>query len=146
MAQHTIITYPEIEGAIPNPDITLTTARQRLTDERRIARDHGDPYHRDIATKNIENLQKWIRDIEAGQRRRAGEAAERAQQDAQREQDARAKLERQLMDTYRQAAPGTSEDEAKAALPDLLHRRRLEQMNRHEEQVAKARASGKYIA
>ncbi|MGI8406325.1 MAG: hypothetical protein ACR2OE_16465 [Thermomicrobiales bacterium] len=47
-----------------------------------------------------------------------------------REQDARAELEATLMATYIAAAPGTTDAEATAALPDRLHRQRLAEQER----------------
>ena len=44
--------------------------------------------------------------------------------------DARAALEARLMADYRKAGPGVTEAEAKAALPDLLHRHRLAEQDR----------------
>ncbi len=55
---------------------------------------------------------------------------ERAQADRQRDQDARAALEAKLTSAYIASAPGVSAAEAKAALPDLLHRHRLAEQDR----------------
>jgi len=62
----------------------------------------------------------------------------------QRERRAREELEHQLIKEYMAAAPGTTEADAKAALPQLLHRHRLDEMGRVDREVAKARASGRY--
>ena len=50
--------------------------------------------------------------------------------DAARAQAARAALEAELMSAYIASAPGTTAAEAKAALPDLLHRARLSEQDR----------------
>ncbi len=42
------------------------------------------------------------------------------------------------MDTYMQASPGTTDAEAKAALPELMHQHRMRQMGKQEELVAAA--------
>lgn len=55
---------------------------------------------------------------------------ERAQADRQRDQDARAALEAKLTSAYIASAPGVTAVEAKAALPDLLHRHRLAEQDR----------------
>ena len=55
---------------------------------------------------------------------------EREAADAARAQAARAELEAKLMAGYRKAGPGITEAEAKAALPDLLHRARLAEQDR----------------
>ena len=74
-------------------------------------------------------------DIEAGDERvrqllrdhdvHVGVEREREAADAARAQAARTELEQRLMADYRASAPGTTETEARAALPDLLHRFRL---------------------
>ena len=79
-------------------------------------------------------------DIEAGNERRrqllrdhdvhVGVERDREAADAARAQDARAALEAKLMSAYIASAPGTTAAEAKAALPDLLHRARLAEQDR----------------
>lgn len=56
-----------------------------------------------------------------------------------REQADRAALEARLMSEYRAAAPGTTEEDARAALPDLLHRHRLAQLDQHDAALETAR-------
>ena len=78
--------------------------------------------------------------IEAGDERRrqllrdhdvhVGVERDREAADAARAQDARAALEAKLMSAYIASAPGTTAAEAKAALPDLLHRARLAEQDR----------------
>lgn len=55
---------------------------------------------------------------------------------AWREQDARAELEATLIRDYRAASPGTTDAEATAALPDLMHRHRLSQLDAQAEALA----------
>ncbi len=62
-------------------------------------------------------------------------AADAKKQDA----DARAELEARLMADYRKAGPGTTEAEAKAALPDLLHRHRLAEQDRMDAALVEAK-------
>jgi hypothetical protein len=57
----------------------------------------------------------------------------------QRAANSRAELETSLTAAYMASAPGTSEAEAKAALPDLLHRHRLGQQDRDAEALDRAR-------
>jgi vancomycin resistance protein YoaR len=64
---------------------------------------------------------------------------ERAQADRQRDQDARAELEAKLTSAYIASAPGVSAAEAKAALPDLLHRHRLAEQDRMDAMLAEQR-------
>jgi len=64
---------------------------------------------------------------------------ERAQADRQRDQDARAELEARLIADYRQASLGTTAAEAKAALPDLLHRHRLGEQDRMDAALVEQR-------
>lgn len=56
-----------------------------------------------------------------------------------REQAERAALEAQLTADYIASAPGTTAADAAAALPDLLHRHRLAQLDRREADLATAR-------
>ncbi len=58
---------------------------------------------------------------------------------AARARQARADLETQLMADYVKSVPGTTDAEAKAALPDLLHRHRLAQQDRDAEARSVAR-------
>ncbi len=53
--------------------------------------------------------------------------------------DARAELEARLITDYRKSAPGTTEQEAKAALPDLLHRHRLAEQDRMDGVLAETK-------
>jgi len=59
--------------------------------------------------------------------------------DAARAQDARAELEAKLMSAYIASAPGTTAAEAKAALPDLLHRHRLAEQDRMDAALVEAK-------
>jgi hypothetical protein len=58
---------------------------------------------------------------------------------AQRAAAARADLEAKLMLQYKASVPGTTDAEAKQALPDLLHRHRLTEQERDAEALAVAR-------
>ncbi len=64
---------------------------------------------------------------------------ERAQADRQRDQDAREALEVKLTSVYIASAPGVTEAEAKAALPDLLHRHRLAEQDRMDAALVEQR-------
>ena len=55
---------------------------------------------------------------------------EREAADAARAQAARAALEAELVADYRAAGPGVTEAEARAALPDLLHRHLIGEQDR----------------
>jgi hypothetical protein len=57
---------------------------------------------------------------------------------AENEQRNRAELEARLMQEYREASPGTTEAEARAALPDLLHRHRLKEQDKLDAARAEA--------
>ena len=59
-----------------------------------------------------------------------GAEKQRAADATKRDADARRELEARLMADYRKAGPGTTETEAKAALPDLLHHHRLAEQDR----------------
>lgn len=65
---------------------------------------------------------------------------ERERQAQERAQAERAKLEAELKANYQASAPGTTEQDAEAALPDLLHRHRLAQLDDHEAALALARS------
>lgn len=123
--------------------------RQQITDlaERRTA-DLGYPKEPPANAGNLELyreqrqslLDQQIRNAELGltrsyERDRDAEAAA-----AKRRADERAALEASLLANYRAASPGTTEAEARAALPDLLHRHRLAQMTQQDESVALARS------
>lgn len=84
-------------------------------------------------------LANQIRNAELELTRRYELACDREQQAQQREQDERAALESRLKADYRAAAPGTTDADADAALPDLLHRHRLAQLDQHEAAVQTAR-------
>lgn len=64
---------------------------------------------------------------------------ERAQADAARAQAARAEQEAELTSAYIASAPGVTAAEAKAALPDLLHRYRLGEQDRLDAALADQR-------
>jgi len=55
---------------------------------------------------------------------------QRAADATKRDADARTELEARLMADYRAAGPGVTEAEARAVLPDLLHRARLAEQDR----------------
>ena len=62
-------------------------------------------------------------------------AADAKKQDA----DARRELEARLMADYRAAGPGVTEAEARAALPDLLHRHRIAELDRRDAALVEAK-------
>lgn len=92
----------------------------------------------------IERLTKQLSNSELHDQRVADLNAKREAEAQEREQQAAADLELRLKAQYIAAAPGTTETEAEQALPDLLHKHRLEQMNEFGSQVARARRSGAY--
>jgi len=99
----------------------------RLAGQReQLRRTPGDRILELAIAADVEKVRQLRRDhdVHAGVER-AREAA-----DAARAQAARAELEAKLMAGYRKAGPGITEAEAKAALPDLLHRARLAEQDR----------------
>ncbi len=88
-------------------------------------------------------------DIEAGvekvrQLRRDHDSHTRHEQQreadhARREQEAREQLEAKLVADYRAAGPGITETEARAALPDLLHRHRIAELDRRDAALVEAK-------
>jgi multidrug resistance efflux pump len=70
---------------------------------------------------------------------------ERAAADAARAQAARTELEQRLMDEYIASAPGTTAAEAQVALPDLLRRHRIAELDRRDAALVEAkRRIGKF--
>ena len=59
-----------------------------------------------------------------------GVETQRAADATKRDADARTELEQRLMADYRATGPAITEAEARAALPDLLHRHRLGEQDR----------------
>ncbi len=88
-------------------------------------------------------------DIEAGvekvrQLRRDHDSHTRHEQQreadhARRDQDARAELEAKLMSAYIASAPGTTAAEAEAALPALLRRHRIAELDRRDAALVEAK-------
>ena len=64
---------------------------------------------------------------------------EREAADAARAQVARTELEQRLMDEYIAAAPGTTAAEAQVALPDLLRRHRIAELDRRDAALVEAK-------
>jgi hypothetical protein len=87
----------------------------------------------------IEAMEEQVRRLDRNHDARVKRVQQHEADAKQREQAARVELETRLMDDYRKSAPGTTEAEAKAALPDLLHRHRLGEIERHEQHLADAR-------
>lgn len=122
--------------------------RQQITDlaERRTA-DLGFPKEPPASAGNLDLyreerqalLDQQIRNAELGLTRIYERDRDAEADAAKRGADERATLEASLVANYRAASPGTTEAEARAALPDLLHRHRLAQMNQQDENVARAR-------
>ena len=99
----------------------------------------GGSIDEDIARRNIADLEPLLAAAEANETLRAGREQMARHATAQREQDARAELEARLMCEYVDSAPGTTAAEATAALPDLLHRHRLLQLDAQADALALAK-------
>lgn len=82
-----------------------------------------------------ERVRQLRRDHDVHVRVEQARAADATKRDA----DARAALEAKLMSAYIASSPGTTEAEAKAALPDLLHRHRLAEQDRMAAALAEQR-------
>jgi len=108
----------------------------RLAGERQQLR--ADPANRILElaiADGDERVRQLLRDHDAHVRvERDREAA-----DAARAQAARTELEQRLMADYRASAPGTTETEARAALPDILHRHRLGEQARLDAALVEAK-------
>jgi hypothetical protein len=110
-------------------------------------RDHlrsaSDPLDRRVVELNLADLGSIpaaAKDNEAARVARAETLdAERTAKREEREQRERAELEGRLVREYIASAPGTTEAEAKAGLPDLLHRHRLAELDAHDAELATAR-------
>ncbi len=107
-----------------------------LADQRRQLR--ANPANRalelDIADGD-ERVRRLRRDHAAHVRVEQERAADATKRDA----DARTELEQRLMDEYRQAAPGTTAAEAQVALPDLLRRHRIAELDRRDAALVEAK-------
>lgn len=115
--------------------LTAATRREELAEMKaRLRKGHDRVLELDIEKKEqeIARLDRNHKSIVEGKRTRDAEEAARIK----REREA---LERRLMDEYIRSAPGTTEAEARAALPELLHRYRLAGQDREKAQVAEAR-------
>jgi hypothetical protein len=89
-----------------------------------------------VLALEIEDLERRRDATQATADHHAKLAADRDAEAKRREQEARSALEQALMDDYRKASPGTTQEEARAALPDLLHRHRLAQLDAEAAAVA----------
>lgn len=87
----------------------------------------------------IEAAEERVRILQKQDDHHTRVAAEREAAAVARERDARAALEAKLKQTYMQAAPGTTDAEATAALPDLLHRHRIAEQERLNEALAQTK-------
>ncbi len=125
------------------PAQRIERIREALKEERTAYRSAAAGSHDEhIAQLNIGNLEATLERAETNERigterKQEREAAEDAKT-RERTAEAAQELERKLMDTYMQASPGTTDAEAKAALPDLLHQHRMRQIGKQEELVAAA--------
>ncbi len=123
------------------PAQRIERIRAALMEERTAYRSAAAGSHDEhIAQLNIGNLEATLERAEenetirvaAKQERRAAEDAKTRERTAEAAQE----LERKLMDTYMQASPGTTDAEAKAALPELMHQHRMRQIGKQDELVA----------
>jgi hypothetical protein len=92
-----------------------------------------------ILELRIEATEAEIERLERAHKYAVDRQAKQDAEEAARTKRQREELERTLMDDYRKRAPGTTEAEAKAALPDLLHRHRLKEQDRMDAELAEAR-------
>jgi len=108
----------------------------RLADQRQqLRRTPGDRVlELDIAAGD-ERVRQLRRDHAVHVRVEQERAADATKQGA----DARAELEARLMADYRAAGPGITETEARAALPDLLHRHLIGEQGRMAAALAEQR-------
>ena len=133
---------PGAVGAL-TPQQRIDRIREALTQERAARRTiaHGS-LDEDTVSRNIVDLEQLLERAEENETIRvAAKQERRAAEDArprERTAEAAQELARQLMDTYMQASPGTTDAEAKAALPELLHKHRMRQIGKQEELVAEA--------
>ncbi len=110
-------------------DETLKEQRQHL---------RANPSDR-VLELQIEAAEERVRILRRDHKDHVTREQQREAAEAQREQDARTELEAKLMSDYRAAAPGTTAAEATAALPELLHRRRLAQLDAQADALALAK-------
>lgn len=127
------------------PAQRIERIREALKEERAAYRSAAAGSHDEhIAQLNIGNLEATLERAETNARirteRLAGlQAAEDAKTEAHNERE-RNELEARLFAGYKAASPGTTEQEARDALPDLLHRHRLAEMDRDDRLVTQAAA------
>jgi len=107
--------------------LEATRIEARLAGQReQLRRTPGDRVLELDIEASDERVRQLRRDHDVHVRVEQARAADATKQGA----DARAALEAKLVADYRKAGPGTTEAEAKAALPDLLHRHRLAEQDR----------------
>ena len=109
---------------------------REIVAQRTIITTTGDPTQRRIAELERDRLERRLADARQTDERIAALEAERAAEQEARAQRVRDELDQRLMAEYRVAVPGTTEAEAKQALPELRHRHRLAEIERREQEIA----------
>jgi len=108
----------------------------RLTDQRQQLR--ANPANR-VLELAIADGDERVRQLRRDHAVHVRVEQERAADATQRDADARAALEAKLVADYRAAGPGITETEARAALPDLLHRHRIAELDRRDAALVEAK-------
>jgi hypothetical protein len=119
----------------------LITDLERQIEVQRPLLKADDPIVRRKAELETERLEQQLVNAQLAAAHRAKIERQREADATQREADARAALERRLMAAYRAASPGTTDAEARAALPDLLHRHRLAELDKQDAAIAAVKRS-----
>jgi hypothetical protein len=111
----------------------------RLRDNVRVKRDALRRNYDRIRELEIEAMEQRIEQLDRDHATAMKHQRDREKARTENEQRNRAELEARLMREYRESSPGTTETEAKAALPDLLHRHRLAEQDKLDAARAEAR-------
>lgn len=111
----------------------------KLRDDARRKRDALRSNYDRVLELDIERTEKRIELLDRQHAAAVKRQREADANRAQRQADERATLERRLMDEYIASSPGTTQAEATAALPDLLHRYRLAERDRMDAALADAK-------
>ncbi len=108
----------------------------RLAGQReQLRRTPGDRVLELAIAAGVEKVRQLRRDHDSHTRHEQQREADHAR----REQEAREQLEAKLVADYRAAGPGITETEARAALPDLLHRHRIAELDRRDAALVEAK-------
>jgi hypothetical protein len=95
-----------------------------------------DPIVRHRAEVETERLEPQLVNAQLAAAHRAKIQRQREADAPQREAAARTAVGQAVMDDYRPASPGTTEEDARAALPELLHRHHLTHLDAETAAIA----------